>query len=231
MFAFLPFITLLVSMVFAAPSDINSLGQPTIIVKNRCNATLKVGHSKDVDWFGKVVSVSANSTYKINPPVGWSGRVWGRKNCSGDKCFDSGMGSPASLAEFHFLASGSTFYDISFVDGYNLPMVIEPVSKSKKGDTNGRMCKTASCKKLPKCPSGWETYDDKGKVSGCKSACTKFNTDELCCTGSYNGQNLCHANHYTKQVKDVCPDVYSYAYDDATSVLMCNTRAFTVTIC
>ncbi|KAG1472727.1 hypothetical protein G6F56_001365 [Rhizopus delemar] len=222
---------LLTSIVYAIPFS-NTHDRPTIIVKNRCNATLNVGHSKDVDYFGKVVRVAANSTHTIYPHVGWSGRVWGRTGCSGDRCLDTGMGSsPASLAEFHFLESGSSFYDISFVAGYNLPMIVEPASKSKEGDVNGRMCKIASCKKTPQCPSGWETFDHKGNVVGCKSACTQFNTDEYCCTGAFNGQNLCSANKYTKKVKDVCPDVYSYAYDDATSVLMCNTRTFTVTIC
>ncbi|EIE83973.1 hypothetical protein RO3G_08678 [Rhizopus delemar RA 99-880] len=171
-------------MVIAAPTNTTNGDQPTILVKNHCNATLKIGYSKDVDYFGTVVDVSAGSSYTIHPSVGWSGRVWGRKSCSGDKCYDSGMGSPASLAEFHFLDSGNTFYDISFVDGFNLPMVVEPASKN-----------------------------------------------EYCCTGAYNGQNLCHGNQYTEQVKDVCPDVYSYAYDDATSVFTCGTRSFTVTIC
>lgn len=230
----LPFISLFIlfiGMVIAAPTNTTNGDQPTILVKNHCNATLKVGYSKDVDYFGTVVDVSAGSSYTIHPSVGWSGRVWGRKSCSGDKCYDSGMGSPASLAEFHFLDSGNTFYDISFVDGFNLPMVVEPASKSKEGDTDGRMCSTPRCTTLPECPSGWETYDDNGNFSGCKSACTKFNTDEYCCTGAYNGQNLCHENQYTEQVKDVCPDVYSYAYDDATSVFTCGTRSFTVTIC
>lgn len=228
MLTLLPFVTLFISMAIAAPTNSTSSNQPTIIVKNQCNSALKVGYSKDVDYYGTVSDVSAGSSYTINPPVGWSGRVWGRKNCSGDKCYDSGMGSPASLAEFHFLDSGNTFYDISFVDGYNLPMVVEPSSSETTGD---HMCTASSCTTLPDCPSGWETYDDTGNVSGCKSACTMFNTDEYCCTGDYNGQDLCQANQYSEKVKDVCPDVYSYAYDDATSVYTCQTRSFTVTIC
>ncbi|KAI9250749.1 thaumatin [Sporodiniella umbellata] len=211
---------LLVNIVLSVPLDSSNYDRPTIIVKNQCNSTLNVGYSKDVDYYGKMSRVAAGNTQTIYPPVEWSGRVWARTGCSGDRCLETGMGSsPASLAEFHFLDSGSSFYDISFVAGYNLPMVIEPASKSKEGDVNGRMCKTASCKKTPPCPSGWETLDTNGNVVGCQSACTKFNTDEYCCTGAYNGQNLCHANKYTDQVKSFCPDVYSYAYDDDTKQL------------
>jgi hypothetical protein len=84
----------------------------------------------------------------------WQGRVWGRSNCSfnsdggpaggGYKACGSGdcngqlnciVGgdTPVTLAEFTLSAGdGQTYYDISLVDGYNLPMaiVLEPNGKT-----------------------------------------------------------------------------------------------------
>ncbi|KAI8359883.1 thaumatin [Choanephora cucurbitarum] len=209
-----------------------SLGKPTIYVVNNCDATLKVGSAVDVEYFGKTVDVSAGAKHTINPPVGWSGRVWGRINCSGDKCFESGMGSPATLAEFHFMEDGKVYYDISLVDGFNLPMVVTPTVKTDAlTGSNNHWCTSTSCSSLPKCPSGFEVNDAKGKFAGCKSACTKFNTDEYCCTGNFNSGDTCTTNSYASAVKDACPEAYSYAYDDSTSVFMCTSNAYTVTIC
>ncbi|CAO0792018.1 unnamed protein product [Mucor circinelloides] len=217
----------------AAANNVSFLkfGQPTVNVVNKCSSTLKVGNSIDVDYFGDIVDVPAGSTHTYTLPVNWSGRIWGRINCGGENCFKSGMGSPASLAEFHFLDSGSVYYDISLVDGFNLPMTVAPVMKGGLTSADSRHCATSACSTLPSCPSGFETYDAQGKVSGCKSACTKFNTDEYCCTGDFYNPNVCSTNAYASEVKAVCPDVYTYAFDDATSVFICTSNEYTVTFC
>ncbi|KAI8643355.1 thaumatin [Parasitella parasitica] len=230
---------LMASLVAAAPATSNAttsvsflkFGQPTVNVVNNCGATLKVGNSVDVDYFGDVVEVSAGSTHSYTLPVNWSGRIWGRTNCGGENCFKSGMGSPASLAEFHFLDTGAVYYDISLVAGFNLPMTVAPVLKEGLTVKDSRSCATSICSTLPSCPSGFETYDDEGKVSGCKSACTKFNTDEYCCTGDFYNPNVCSTNSYASEVKATCPDAYSYAFDDATSVFICASNEYTVTFC
>lgn len=215
------------SLVMGAPTSMT----PTVIVQNKCSSTLKVGNSIDTSYYGDVVDVPAGSNHTITLPINWTGRIWGRISCSGEKCFDSGMGSPASLAEFYFKDEGKVYYDISLVDGWNLPMVIEPVKKIALEYGDDTLCATTSCSTLPSCPAGWETYDTKGNVSGCKSACTMYNTDEFCCTGPYLNAATCKANQYSKAVKAVCPDVYSYAYDDYTSAFMCTSFAYTVTFC
>ncbi|CAO3645492.1 unnamed protein product [Mucor hiemalis] len=215
------------SLVAAAPTSMT----PTVIVENKCSTSLKVGHSIDVSYYGDVVDVPAGSSHTLTLPLDWSGRIWGRSSCSGEKCFDSGMGSPASLAEFHFKSEGKVYYDISLVDGWNLPMVITPVNKIALEHGDASLCATTSCTTLPECPAGWETYDTEGKVSGCKSACTMYNTDEYCCTGAFYDPKVCKANQFTEAVKAVCPDVYSYAFDDYTSAFMCTSFAYTVTFC
>lgn len=230
---------LMASLAAAAPAVSNvtgtvsflEFGQPTVNVVNKCNSTLKVGNSIDVDYFGDIVDVAAGATHSYTLPVNWSGRIWGRINCGGENCFKSGMGSPASLAEFHFVDTGSVYYDISFVDGFNLPMTVAPVLKGGLSTRDSRYCTASTCSTLPECLSGFETYDNEGKVSGCKSACTKFNTDEYCCTGDFYDPNICTTNSYASQVKDACPDVYSYAFDDATSVFLCPSNEYNVTFC
>lgn len=80
----------------------------------------------------------------ISIPTSWSGRIWGRTKCSTDdtgkfscvtgdcgsgavECNGSGVAPPATLAEFTLNgANGMDFYDVSLVDGYNLPIMIVP---------------------------------------------------------------------------------------------------------
>jgi hypothetical protein len=74
-------------------------------------------------------------------PQGWSGRFWGRSGCTFDasgkgscatgdcgsgevECRGAGASPPAMLAEFTLDDDGDKdFYDVSLVDGYNLPFV------------------------------------------------------------------------------------------------------------
>lgn len=44
----------------------------------------------------------------------------------------------------------------------------------------------------------------------CLSACAKHNKASDCCTGSYNSPSACKPSLYSKNVKKVCPDAYSY---------------------
>ncbi|GAA5809990.1 hypothetical protein MFLAVUS_003405 [Mucor flavus] len=235
---------LTVGLVAAAPASNSSTagspsydttyaaGPPTVIVKNQCSKKLTVGHSVDVDYYGETTDVAPGDSVTLTIPMNWSGRVWGRENCSGkEDCFKSGMTSPASLAEFHFMDSGKVFYDISFVNGFNLPIVVEPVNKIdlKYGDAS--LCRTSTCTNLPTCPTEFQTFDDEGNFAGCKSACTYFQTDEYCCTGDYYSSEACSTYSYASDVKAACPDVYSYAFDDVNSAFMCTSNAYTVTFC
>lgn len=74
---------------------------------------------------------------------GWSGRIWGRTGCTFDtsgvgscqtgdcggrlECDGMGATPPASLFEITLGAGDQKdFYDVSLVDGYNLPLVAAP---------------------------------------------------------------------------------------------------------
>ncbi|KAK6587250.1 hypothetical protein PZA11_000540 [Diplocarpon coronariae] len=54
----------------------------------------------------------------------------------------------------------------------------------------------------------------------CLSACSKSNSPEDCCTGSFNDPKVCKPNLYATSAKAVCPDAYSYAFDDQTSTFI-----------
>lgn len=226
----------------------------------------------------------------------WQGRVWARTNCSFSSSGQSSGGSacttgdcsgqlacqgpgapPATLAEFTLNGSAQqTFYDVSLVDGYNLPMAIVMLPNGNKqlqaldpsttnpscigsvGDlapqnfnpyTNNQIfLGTSSSSPLPFetnntssdvsqwCP--WDLQQSPPQSPGggvypypdgdvqrpafdpCLSACAKYNQDNYCCTGQYDGSGKCSPNYYSKSAKSVCPDAYSYAYDDQDSTFV-----------
>lgn len=81
-----------------------------------------------------------------------------------------------TIAEFTL---GQTdFYDVSLVDGFNIPIVVRP--------ENGN-CSTAGCDGDLKdsCPLELAVKSS-DKVTACRSACDKFNTDEYCCRGEFS---------------------------------------------
>ncbi|OMO62572.1 Thaumatin, partial [Corchorus capsularis] len=174
------------------------------------------------------------------PEGGWNGRVWGRTGCKFDrngigscqtgdcgntlKCGGSGK-TPVSLAEFNLAAKD--FYDVSLVDGFNLPLAIAPVNG--KGN-----CSVAGCDSdlRQNCPSELSVKaNGTGKVIACRSACDVFDTDQYCCRGSYGTPDMCHATSYSKKFKSACPTSYSYAYDDPSSLFTCSGADYIITFC
>ncbi|GLJ49849.1 hypothetical protein SUGI_1059330 [Cryptomeria japonica] len=170
--------------------------------------------------------------------AGWSGRIWGRTDCKFDKtgkgsCItgdcgnslkcNSGGVAPASLAEFTL--GDKDFYDVSLVDGYNLPLTVTPV-----GGTGG--CKTAGCVTdlRTSCPSELSVKND-GQVTACKSACLAFGTPEYCCTGEHSNPQTCSPSKYSKEFKQACPNAYTYAFDDPSSLYTCSAANYTITFC
>lgn len=54
----------------------------------------------------------------------------------------------------------------------------------------------------------------------CLSACAKTNSPSDCCTGDFNDPKKCSPNLYATSAEAVCPDAYSYAFDDQTSTFI-----------
>lgn len=185
-------------------------------------------------------------------PFEWGGRFWGRTGCAFDA---SGMGScetadcggkeqcngaggkpPATLAEFLFAGfGGKDFYDVSLVDGYNLPVRVAPTPGTfMKSDPNDPYdCGAPGCADdLNKtCPVELQQKNAKGVVVACLSACEKFGTDEYCCKGANNTPQTCPPTSYSQIFKAACPTAYSYAYDDPTSTFTCVGKDYDITFC
>ncbi len=183
--------------------------------------------------------------------------------------------TPVTLAEFD-LAGGSTgkqvFYDISLVDGYNIPLQIiyipgdDPTLQDIPPNfTNAACIATAGWLADPAAsglngnatnstyPLPWEPTQTNAEVASwcpwdyqvtpptkpgdgvypypddsiqrpifdpCLSACSKTNSPQDCCTGAYDDRSKCAPNDYATAAKLVCPDAYSYPFDDDTSTFI-----------
>ncbi|OBZ90797.1 Pathogenesis-related protein 5 [Choanephora cucurbitarum] len=208
----------------------------SIVVQNNCKQIVSVGVLTNGVGGGPEQSfdLTPGASNSFSKPDQWGGRVWGRYSCSGSSgknleyCNTPGASNPASLAEFFFKGSGGKdFYDISLVDGYNIPMSITP---SGGGDANGYSCGSPQCQ-MNECPAEYAVKDATGNIISCQSACSKTGTDEHCCTGSYNDPNTCTPSGSSAVIKEACPDAYSFAYDDQTSTFQCEATSYTVSLC
>ncbi|KAM3341648.1 thaumatin-like protein 1b [Capsicum galapagoense] len=182
----------------------------------------------------------------ITVPSSWGGRFWGRTHCTEDstgkftcatgdcgsgklECAGGNAAPPATLAEFTLDGSGGMdFFDVSLVDGYNLPMLVVP-----QGGT-GNNCTATGCvvDLNGACPSELKVQSVGGENVACKSACEAFGQDEYCCAGAYNNPNTCKPSSYSMLFKKACPSAYSFAYDDKTSTFTCaGASNYLITFC
>ncbi|KAI9721842.1 MAG: hypothetical protein M1812_002178 [Candelaria pacifica] len=273
--------------------------KPLVIISN-CSDTIhpaittQAGSGPESGGF----ELGPNESMSLTVSADWQGRVWGRTNCSfnsdgtgpaerggrGNACGTGDCGGildcqssgevPVSLAEFTLETfSGQTFYDISLVDGYNLPMAITSLHESSGNDSISEIPPNLT---NPVCigtadllaAEGYDPYSDSSQtvlgtnstyplsfdqsssmsdVQGwcpwdlqldppskpgdgvypypddtiqrpafnpCYSACAKYNKPEDCCSGAHDQPSTCSPSYYSKQAKKVCPDAYSYAFDD-----------------
>lgn len=182
----------------------------------------------------------------LEVPEGWSGRIWGRQGCyfdpktgkgtcqTGDcggllNCNGIGGTPPATLIEMTLGTTQSPlhFYDVSLVDGFNLPVSMKPV-----GGGGGGGCGVASCESnLNACCPSSLVLEKEGKVVGCKSACLASKSDKYCCTGEFASPTSCKPSVFARVFKTVCPRAYSYAYDDSAALKTCKASRYVITFC
>ncbi len=176
----------------------------------------------------------------VTIPNHWNGRFWGRTGCrfnssgkgdceTGDcgglfQC--KGFGAiPATLAEYDLDAwDHLDFYDVSMVDGSNLPMYINQFGGRSKDPISEDGCSARGCTKAVVCPAVLQVKVA-GAVVGCISACARFGTDQYCCRGKWSSRSACDPERwpvdYAAVFKRAEPYAYSYVDDDATSVFTC----------
>ncbi|KAA8522370.1 hypothetical protein F0562_013269 [Nyssa sinensis] len=147
-------------------------------------------------------------------------RIWARTNCNFDgagqgKCETGDCNGllqrqafgtpPTTLAEYALNQFNNLdFFDISHVDGYNVPMEFSPVSG---GCTRGIKCPMDMNRDCP---------NELTAPVGCNNPCTVFKTDEYCCYSE-----KCGPTNNSKFFKDRCPDTYSYPKDGNNCTFTC----------
>lgn len=222
----------------------------TFTMVNKCDYTVWPGILSNagispLSTTGFVLQTGESTT--VTAPTSWGGRFWGRTLCSEDstgkfscvtgdcgsgklECSGNGAIPPATLAEFTLDGSGGLdFFDVSLVDGYNLPMLVVP-----QGGAGDKCTSTGCVEDLNgACPKELRVTGVDGKESvACKSACEAFNTPEYCCSGAYGTPDTCKPSSYSLLFKNACPRAYSYAYDDKTSTFTCaNAPDYLITFC
>ncbi|KAH1097368.1 hypothetical protein J1N35_014289, partial [Gossypium stocksii] len=138
----------------------------------------------------------------------------GKLECSGN-----GAAPPATLAEFTLDgAGGLDFFDVSLVDGYNIPMLVGPQGgKGQNCSNNGCVVDLNGL-----CPSELRIMSSNGRDGiACKSACEAFRQPQYCCNGAYAHPILA----------SLLPTP-NYAYDDKTSTFTCASAAdYSITFC
>jgi hypothetical protein len=234
-------LTLVVMSVWAAPDKSQAT---TFTVRNNCTYTVFPGvfPASTFQNGGWTLAPGASSTFTV--PSGSIGRLWGRTGCDGSSparcatgsCGGTGLqcagttGQPnTSLFEWNINASGTDWYDVSYVDAIDNPI---GVTVSNPSCVSPAACSTAV---LSSCPTELRSG------SACLSPCTRFNTDQFCCRGAFGTPASCvvanwsaTAQTYVNNVHNFCPRQYSYAYDEVAggALQTCPTGAnFTITFC
>ena len=173
-------------------------------------------------------------------PNHWNGRIWGRTGCRfnaagrghcetgdcGGRFQCTGFGSiPTTLAEYDLDAwDNLDFYDVSMVDGSNLPMYINWTGGRGKDQIARDGCAPSGCTRSVQCPRALQVRA-RGVVVACISACARFGTDQYCCRGPWSSRANCQPAQrpidYAAVFKKAEPYAYSYVDDDKTSVFTC----------
>jgi len=218
---------------------VSGVSGATFTFVNKCDYTVWPGILGTPQLASTGFELAKGGSRSFQAPTGWSGRFWGRTGCQFDNsgrgtcatadcgsgevdCNGAGASPPATLAEFTLGTGSMDYYDVSLVDGYNLPMMV-----AARGGSGS--CATTGCGEdlNRRCPS--ELRVEGGDA--CQSACGAFGKPEYCCNGAFGNPSTCKPSTYSEIFKSVCPKAYSYAYDDATSTFTCSGADYTITFC
>ncbi len=208
------FLLLLITLFFA------SAHATRFDITNNCNFTIwaaTLAHCGNIFAGGKQINPGGTWSLEVSPGT-QAGSIWARTGCSfngsghgscqtGDcggvlQCQDDGA-PPRTLASY-WLNEDKDFFEISLVEGYNVPMEFSPTSN---GCTGGIKCTAdinGQCPRELKAPGG------------CNNPCTVFKTNQYCCNSG-----SCGPTNYSTIFSKWCPTAYSYPLDDPTNTLTC----------
>ncbi|THU54896.1 hypothetical protein C4D60_Mb11t00880 [Musa balbisiana] len=223
---------------------------------NNCDYTVWPGvlsNAGDAALSTTGFALETGQSKTLDAPAGWSGRLWARTLCATDssgrfscgtgdcgsgkvECSGGGATLLVTLAEFTLGGGGGgggmDYYDVSLVDGYNLPMLV--VAQGGSGGGCGSTGCVADLNRV--CPSDLKVVTTQSSSRGsevvaCMSACEAFGSPQYCCSGAYGNPNSCKPSSYSQFFKNACPKAYSYAFDDATSTFTCASADYLITFC
>ncbi|XP_051137693.1 thaumatin-like protein [Andrographis paniculata] len=201
-----------------ALTAISAATAATFTIRNNCPYTL---------WPAAVPGggrpLNHGETWIINVAAGTAAaRIWARTGCSFDpsgrgRCQTGDCGgvldcrsygqAPNTLAEYALNQFNNLdFFDISLVDGFNVPMDFSP---SSGGCSRGIRC---AADINGRCPAQLRA------PGGCNNPCTVYKTEPYCCVGRPQD---CRPTDLSRFFKGLCPDAYSYPKDDQTSTFTC----------
>ncbi|CAM8883380.1 unnamed protein product [Rhodiola kirilowii] len=190
----------------------------TFLIQNSCGYIVWAAASP-----GGGRALGPGQTWTLNVPAGTKmARIWGRTGCKFNgsgrgKCQTGDCGGllncqgwgnpPNTLAEYALNQFGNLdFFDISLVDGFNIPMVFTPTNNL------GGKCQSIKCTAdiNGQCPGRLRV------AQGCLNPCQVFKTPKYCCNNI-----KCGPTDYSRFFKQRCPNAYSYPQDDPTSTFTC----------
>jgi hypothetical protein len=216
-------------------AGISNPGSPrTITITNTCTFTLWADALPTTTLpDGGPVELEPGQSFVAGVDNGWSGRVWGRFGCTTGgngmlTCVDDPF--PSTLAEAtltNMPGTGLDFYDISLVDGFDLPMAFYPVG-FKPDPMHPYSCGAPTCAKdlRPTCPQPLQDVVGSQTVACANDEC-KVLGDNM-----PSSPDCIYPNQYTEFFKTGCPQAYSYPSDDPTSTFTCKGATdYQVTFC
>jgi hypothetical protein len=214
------------TMTTVAPDGAFISGQGdsrTITILNNCNQTVWLtGTPLNTLPGNGIVQMDPLNVVKVGVNDGWTGAFWTMTYCGTDggvfACeTDPTVQSRAELALAADPSTGTDTYDISFVNGFNVPIGVIPIGHPPYPANPQTDCGQSVCKVdlNQGCPAELAARVE-GIVLGC--------ANNLCQTlghGNTTDPNCMYPNSDTEWFKNGCPTGYSYATDDATSKYTC----------
>ncbi|CAM6051300.1 unnamed protein product [Sphagnum compactum] len=190
---------------------IDSINAASINIRNQCSETISACATCNI--CGGQVNCYALAPYNgfqvIDVGPNWPGGViWGYPGGSANPTDGNNAKPQADLAEITIGAGGEDYYDISNVNAYNLPLLINPTTIAPPGQRQGLQCGTPIC-----------------SIGNIYSFCQSPNF--LTGAVGYGCYNVDGPGPVptpgTEQFANACPDAYSYSKDDANHVYACPT--------
>ncbi|KAK9677477.1 hypothetical protein RND81_11G145500 [Saponaria officinalis] len=217
----------------------------TLTITNNCTYTVWPGISGTIQKIDSGFALLNGESRVVAVQSNWTGRVWGRTLClinkstgnfscqTGDcatgniECTGGSITNPVTVAEFSFslINNNEDFYNVSVIDGYNLPLMVAPNVESDAG------CDVIGCvfnlqKSCVAELAVLSNAHNSSSIIGCRGLC---NVDKNCC----NYTTACHRLNLSIPpliYKKSCPRVCSFAFGDEASFICDGSKVSTYNI-